>query len=449
MFKRKLFKRALPIILSVAMVFQSAPTTAFAAESTTEPETVIEQSTEEVVDDDADDNKEGGDEADGGQNEGGNEEGGNEDSQSPETQTTTEESKSAETQTAEENKDAEETQTNTEEAVEEAADNTAQSLVTEISVTANNTSATYAENITDPFADSLTGIKGSVEITVNGEDKTNLLKDKLTYKWQVQGTDDAYADMAEGKVPVNAGNYRLVISLPAIEGACEAAEKTVDFEIKKAEITVTDISFNVTPGTTVKEFIDAAKEKYILKLNTTELNKATYVKSIEVAVKDALTGAVAEESAVFANTSDYVATVTITLNDSFAPNYAVPGYEADDLAEQKITVADLIETEIQVINKLEDAEKVISKVYDGKEADVKTLVEPNITVTVITPDVEDETTKKPAVIAEATYETLEKVWVDANDIELKDEEGKAFAPVDAGTYYYVLKYAGKEGVYDK
>lgn len=452
MFKRKLFKRALPIILSVAMVFQSAPTTAYAAEGTTEPETVIEQSTDEVVDDGTGDNGAGSEEADAGQNEGGTEE-----SKSPETQTT-EETKPAETQTAEENKEAEETQTEetkaaeaeTEEAVEEAADNTAQSLVTEISVTANNTSATYAEGSTDPFASPLETIKNNTVVKVNGEDKTSLLKDKLTYKWQSLGTDDTYADMAEGKVPVNAGNYRLVISLPATEGACEAAEKTVDFEIKKAEITVTGISFNnVTPGTTVKEFIDAAKEDYTLKLasDPTELNKATYVKNIEVAVKDALTGAAAEESAVFANTSDYVATVTITLNDSFAPNYAVPGYEADDLTEQKITVADLIETEIQVINKLEDAEKVISKIYDGKEADVKTLVEPNITVTVITPGVEDETTKKPAVIAEATYESLEKVWVDANDIELKDEEGKAFAPVDAGTYYYVLKYAGKEGVY--
>ena len=68
MFKRKLFKRALPIILSVAMVFQSAPTTAYAAEGTTEPETVIEQSTEEVVDDDADDDGAGSEEADAGQN---------------------------------------------------------------------------------------------------------------------------------------------------------------------------------------------------------------------------------------------------------------------------------------------------------------------------------------------------------------------------------------------
>ena len=33
MFKRKLFKRALPVILSVAMIFQSMPATALAAEN--------------------------------------------------------------------------------------------------------------------------------------------------------------------------------------------------------------------------------------------------------------------------------------------------------------------------------------------------------------------------------------------------------------------------------
>ena len=47
MFKRKLFKRALskhvlPVILSVAMVFQSMPATASAAEQTTEAESTTE-----------------------------------------------------------------------------------------------------------------------------------------------------------------------------------------------------------------------------------------------------------------------------------------------------------------------------------------------------------------------------------------------------------------------
>ncbi len=46
MFKRKLFKRALPVILSVAMIFQSMPATALAAENemTEVVETTVEDS---------------------------------------------------------------------------------------------------------------------------------------------------------------------------------------------------------------------------------------------------------------------------------------------------------------------------------------------------------------------------------------------------------------------
>ncbi|MBQ2258006.1 MAG: hypothetical protein II247_04920, partial [Lachnospiraceae bacterium] len=102
MFKRNLFKRFLPIALSVAMTVQSLPVTSYAAEGTTEPETVIEQSTEEVVDDDAGDKETGSSEAIDGQNEGENEE-----SKPTETQATAEETKPAETQQTEETKTAE------------------------------------------------------------------------------------------------------------------------------------------------------------------------------------------------------------------------------------------------------------------------------------------------------------------------------------------------------
>ncbi len=51
MFKRKLFKRALPIILSVAMIFQSMPATALAAESPAQEITADSETLDESTDD--------------------------------------------------------------------------------------------------------------------------------------------------------------------------------------------------------------------------------------------------------------------------------------------------------------------------------------------------------------------------------------------------------------
>ena len=56
MFQKKLFKRALPAILSVAMVFQSAPVTALAAEGNVVQ--VVEQITEKTNESESEPTKE-------------------------------------------------------------------------------------------------------------------------------------------------------------------------------------------------------------------------------------------------------------------------------------------------------------------------------------------------------------------------------------------------------
>lgn len=421
---KKLFqaKRILAMFLAAAMVVTMLPTTASAA--TVNP-TVTEEAQEET------------------------------DVSTPETESVTvpEETTSVQTEVTDETVPATDgtetpavTETETGDPVADTAEGETTVLVTEIetiNLSNSDTKKTYAEGVSNPFANALNNIKTYTDVYVNGEYKAELC-DKLSYKWQVQGADGTYTDLAAATVPVNVGKYKLVISIDKIDGVCESATKEVDFEIEKAVVQLANLNTIVEPGSTVKEFVDGIIKDYSIENSAgNELDKATYVKDIKVEVKDALTGTVAAEDAVFVNNSDYVAVITVTLNDNFTANYCVPGYEAGNLNEIKISVTSLIDTEVKVTNTLENAGKVISKVYDGKDLDVKTVVEPNITVEVVTPDVLDETTGKSAVIKEATYESLEKVWVDANHIEL----GKDKVPVDAGTYYLVLKYAGKDGVY--
>ena len=192
MVKRKLFKRALPIILSVAMVFQSAPTTAFAAEGTTEPETAIEQTTGEVVDDEPGDNGAGSSEAVDG------EKAGNEESKPTETQATAEETKPAETQQTEETKAAEEketeepkvTETESETAVEDTVDN-AEAEKVKLTVTIDEAVKTQKSGIT--VKELRDAIRAAVKITPDTEANKNAVK-PLTITVRESTRTEALAD---------------------------------------------------------------------------------------------------------------------------------------------------------------------------------------------------------------------------------------------------------------
>lgn len=458
MFKRKLFKRALPIILSVAMVFQSAPTTAFAAEGTTEPETVIEQSTEEVVDDDADDNGAGSEETGAGQNEGGNE-----DSQSPETQTT-EETKAAETQTAEENKDAEETQTEetkaaeaeTEEAVEEAADNAEAALSKAVisvdedtlvnGLVTNPKLSGYAYDYTTktvekqytPYsteiADSvLNAVKNALSIKVNDEEKENLKWDYASYKWQQKAADSTFSDMGATELPKDAGEYKLVISLGDVEGVCTAADDvSVNLEIQKAVLTL-EPRKDFDPGTTVAEVKEENADFGLLSSETDEngaqirLDKDAYLSATSIEVKKASGGEALADTETLKKNEDYLLNINVTLKDELSKNYEVKS------ESYKIILADAVNTEIKVTYKNEG--KTIGKTYDGKPIDAATDVASNYEAKVVYDD------NGEADVPDAKLQTS---WCDEEQIEYTDKD---FVPVDAGTYYYKLSYTDETDTY--
>ena len=454
MFKRNLFKRFLPIALSVAMTVQSLPVTSYAAEGTTEPETAVEQTTDEVVDDDAGDKETGSSEAVDGQNEGENEE-----SKPTETQATVEETKPDETQTAEENKDAGETQTEetkaaeaeTEEAVEEAADNAEAALDTKIVVNESNlkywaTNSNYGNNLSyndidkvisksysganvfDTFVNNYikTGNYNILSVEVDGVANT-VLKKNLTFKWQQKNAEGQFVDMAAGVTPFEAGNYQLVISLAATDGVCTAAETTISFEIKKTELTV-DLSGVKKPeiGTKIADFVAAFKEDYVLKDSSGELNKEVYVKSISVVVKDAVSGTeITDADAVFEKDKDYSYVITVELNDT---NYVV-----EDKGEIDIVLQGDVKTDMKVT-----LLKNVEYTY-GDEVKLPTVgTDYTVEVTYKDEDKKDVTLENPTITA---------TWLDADGNELVSADGKEVVPKDAGVYTVLLTYEDETGRY--
>ena len=463
MFKRNLFKRFLPIALSVAMTVQSLPVTSYAAEGTTEPETAVEQTTDEVVDDETDDNGAGSSETVDGQNEGGSEE-----SKSPETQATVEETKPDETQqteetkvaeetkTAEETKPAEETKTaeaEKEEEVEEVADNAEAALDTKIVVNASNLKdhyytgnkvsyddekdvvyTTYTDTTSNPFETLINNIKDTnniVKVEVDGNVNTDL-KDKLTYKWQAKGAE-GYADMLPaGDVPVNAGEYKLVIKVPKVDGACNEATSEINFEIKAQELTVFVDLEDVKPGTKVSEVVKEIEENYTIGIDKNNLlNKDTYVSKVTVTVKNSVDNTELGADTELLKTGDYSFNMTVELAESFASNYAVKEIPTIDIAME--TAPD---TEIKVDILKEEA---FGKTYDGsKIADPVAGTDYKVQVVYG----QDEEGKDLVIAEDKLKDKFTYAWIeDDKETELKE------APVDAGTYYYQISYAGEDGLY--
>ncbi|MDE7185323.1 MAG: Ig-like domain-containing protein [Lachnospiraceae bacterium] len=471
MFKRKLFKRALPVILSVAMIFQSMPATALAAENeTTEVvETTVEDSGSE---------SDAGDEA----NEPANEEpeapaaeqpeasAPAQESKQEEVSVSTEEAKQEETSTPAESTTQEETSAPVETAApettgveEEATDEDLQQaeadevaaakiIVDEEQLKSNLTygfkyedgvvSGSYNPDtkIFDSFVNkTLKNVSGTV-ISIRVGDKADdtlsaNLKEKLSFQWnkveKQEGAEDKLTPLSAGETPKDAGIYRLVLSLEAVDGLCGKAEDVgIDFEIKQAELTIDDVDVDDPEvGTKISDFVNSFKEDYILKSNDTEINKDTYVKDVKVTVKDSITGnEITDAEAVFENDKNYSYTVAIELSD---PNYIVKDFGVRD-----IQFAAVIKTSMVVT-----LPKNIEYIY-GDEIKLP-VAGTDYTVKVLYTDRETGTETELQVPADG----ITAQWLDADGNVLVDADGKEIVPVDAGTYYVLLTYKDAAGRY--
>ena len=280
MFKRKLFKRALPVILSVAMIFQSMPATALAAENemTEVVETTVEDSGSES--DAGDEAKEPANEepeapaAEQPEASAPAEETKQEEADTPATTTvpeevsaSTEEPKQEETSAPAESTTQEETSApvettapETTTAEEEATDEELQQaeadevaaakiIVDEqgLKNAANQYALSYEDGVisgsynpdTKIFDNLVNNTLKDVDksvISIKVGDKTDddlskNLKDKLSFQWnrveKQEGADDKLTALPAGDTPKDAGTYRLVLSLDAVDGVCGKAENVV------------------------------------------------------------------------------------------------------------------------------------------------------------------------------------------------------------------------------
>lgn len=287
---------------------------------------------------------------------------------------------------------------------------------------------TYSKDSANPFADIVSDIKERY-IHVNLDHNENAaLKAHLNYSWV-----DSAGSALEGAGPSDAGDYRLRITLPTVEGVYDKEELIceINFRIDRCDVGIMyHGSTSVVPGTLAGAVKEAVKQSYTLSIEGMLLgadNKDAYIQSDEVVIRDLHSNSALNDSDQLLKTKDYAVELTIVLKEEYAKNYNI----TDDIAN--IDMDGIIATEITVQNEVNQDGTDFGKVYDAKcideEAVKKLLGETGVIEAESGETIPD---------AEITY-----TWFDANRTELENHE----KVIDAGTYYLVLAYAGREGLY--
>lgn len=444
MFRRKLWKRILPAILSVAMVLETVPATAFAVEyqeSEVVEEAALEKNEEEAKKDDVRDEEDDIQIEIGNVSEDGN--------------ITADENITAKEPLEETSENKTQTAVAKDDNVENTAENvvnTAAALDTKIIVDKEELAydcsrsssykydidkkvilVKYDERNNDPFDSLLTRIKsGYIDVEVDGK-TNNTLIESLNYQWQkTDGTS-----LAAGAVPVEAGDYMLIVTLDAVDSVCSKAEVKIPFTIAKRQLFVELSDEYVLPGTTVGAW--KAKYNYILNRETTDWDgettediteeKASYIDTVSLTVYNAYqTETVLADDAKLLEGTDYVVSVRTALKQSVSSNYAI-----SEETVLRLKSYERIDTWIEAAQK--KPEELIAKVYDEtneKQISYETDIKDELTVTV---NAYDQEMDKNIVLDKAV---VTEVWFNAAKQELG--EGAEFEPKTAGTYYLGFRY---------
>lgn len=519
MFKRKLFKRALPIILSVAMIFQSMPATALAAESpaqeTAADSETLDESTDTVNSDVSKDSASDASSSDENSSEdnasesnasedsaleekapaednseetsleenasseneseqGSSEEKGSEEISSKEdssTENTSEEGSSEETTAPEETSTVVQTDSTEEmEGVDQKEDTAKPAVVlvdedklrsavekSELHYDEETKTvfALYDADTKNPFKDILNGyyyddeIEGDVfffYVELDGKGNLDLTK-QLHYTWKDADNKDLSG------VPKNAGSYKLVIKLDAIDQVCKEAQTTLNFRIDQRGVIVNyDDVEQITPGTTVAEAKKAIQENYQLNLTNIYgdpqgdlLNKEAYVASCAVSIirerladgKQDDSGSTLKPEDILKSNEEYSVKLDITLKDK--DNYILSN------TSRKLEVISGVDTEIKA-NTIQTDGTNFGWLYGEKPEMAAFIKAVNPYVVEGNNDADSEQEQK---IADAK---LQYQWFDANEKELEDQpsDGTTIPETvkDAGTYILRISYAGEAGRYN-
>lgn len=457
MFRQKLFKRIMPMLLSISMMFQTVSGTALAAEVGTDvlieesavEDTAAEETAEEeaapeetVAEDNAEEEtvnedvsgSSAQDEAVADGNQG-------EEAASDETgEVLADENAELPTPVINLNKDYLASMLSNKYYPDYTYDMVSQAVTVDYHTTKGN-----------DFTADMQNILNSVLYVTNGS------RDGLKYSWQKK-SGESYADMTgDNATPSGVGSYRLKISLDAVEGVSKAAEPvSVDFEIKKTALRA---GVAITYFQSGKTAADVKKENGIVTLykdgewldnssydaDDKVVYNGKYIKSASVKVKDVDNDKDLADTDLLKQGVNYVIVAEVTLKDEVKDNYEVTQNAT------RIEVGDAIYTEIKIEYTDEDLKKaqengeyvvIVAKTYDKEAVDAKTQVESKYTAKVMigygeeAKELKDENGKTAEIKAS---------WCDSNYNEYTEE---GFAPTDAGTYYYKLSYTDEEKAYD-
>lgn len=432
MFKRKLFKhafskRALPVILSVAMIFQSMPATAMAAENAVAVEGSVEDTTDEQTATEAAEpaSEQGDSEAEPSEAEPAEDsetpvsaEESKEDSETPasaeeptedsktpasieeskedsETPASTEESKEdnestvsteepSQDATVSETTEVAEESTTTEEEMQEAGETDQAIINTKIEIVGLNldgfekqndkTELTYNisyKESNNSFNNVISEVPKAVKIYVNDENRTDALKPYLAFDWKKTGTEEVIQGL-----PKEVGSYTLHLSLDPIDGVCGKAEFDIYFNIEKAELKFklqNPVNEEVKTGSKISEFKTAITENYrLVTLEGNDYNKALYdLKPEDIVVYEVGDDGTpkATEDVYFNSEKKYKFTVQVALDTSAAANYEVDCNSETEKKYYPIEFAGLTETKVLVT--LNNPGTEIRKDFDEKELTVE------------------------------------------------------------------------------
>lgn len=222
-----------------------------------------------------------------------------------------------------------------------------------------------------------TAVKNAVRAKLNNVDNADYT-DALKFAWEKQDATGAYVALGAEETISAVGNYRVAVTLDAVAGVSRAADPVVvGLAIEKGSLSIENYTSNIAPGSTVAEVKAAnAKNQLDFELSGAYVDKDTYVSAVDVAVKKAYAGvnseALADEDVLQKN-EDYILVFTVTLKDAAS-------YEVEENVFN-IILGNAVATSIEVTYTPEG--KVIGKGYDGKPIDYDTDVAPYYTAKVV------------------------------------------------------------------
>ncbi len=497
MFKRKLFKRALPFILSVAMMFESLPATAMATESSG-----AEQMTETETEAGSEEGGEQGSESEEAESAEVKAEVKSEEAEvTAESETKTEapseeaeasseveaeskievesELKSSETETSSEAETESVPEDVSEKETEEIAQKEVEAeetkLVTKLELddtvgvgdkTIDGFTRVYGElpltftteyGRNDGCGKFQEDIKKYIDIVVDDEKMHDTAKANYAFKWTAKkaGAEgaDAYTEAVDG-VPTNVGEYKLHISLAAEKDTWSEASMDVYVKIELAELElVLNKSLEIDPGKTVKDLKDQITKDYDLKYEDGEVvdAKDAIVEKFTVTVREAGSETELEDTAVLNAKTGYEVRIAIDFKEK--TNYKVTTEEY-----YKVKVGDLQETRVEAV--LDGVTYPVTKVYGDSSTALTDLFAKTAKVFVVNKEDEDkelapaegETLAVPGWYRreQAPNSTADGIQEDGS-ICYTEEPGLKYVklaegetPEEAGEYYVIWVYAGDD-----